>query len=266
MTAVDEETAGKGRQRVRKGRHTEAGEQEARPRANVVRLPRDWLGPREDLVPFGPRASSEDAIEPPTSANDFWGERSAAIHDAVEAPAAGARAPVGVDIRRRFDRRPRATAVGGLAIALLVVIGIVSSVTGPSAPRRPAGGSKVGVAAVFGSGVARLLHLGLTRLYVNVRRGPASRESGRQGRLAAHRPAPPRTHRRLRPQLSSTSAVSIDTAHVSTTSSSTYTATTHADTAPTYRPAPSSRPAASPATASPTGQSGALGPIQSPNG
>ena len=80
---------------MREGRHTESGEQEARPRTNVVRLPRDWLGPRDELVPFGPRASSEDAEEPPPTAEDFWGERSASIHDALQAPADSVDAPAG---------------------------------------------------------------------------------------------------------------------------------------------------------------------------
>jgi hypothetical protein len=254
---------------VREGRHTEAGEQEARPRANVVRLPRDWLGPREELVPFGPRASSEDAEEPPPSADDFWGERSAAIHDALEAPADSARVTAAARSLRRFDRRPRSTVIGGLAIALLVVIGIVSTVSGPGAARRPAGGSKVGVAAVFGSGVSRLLDLGLARLSTDLPRHPPSRADASHGHLAAHRPAPPRAHRRPHPQLSATPPVSIDTARATTTSSSAYAATSHVDTAPTYRSAsspPPSRPSGSAATVSPTGQSGALGPIQSPNG
>lgn len=43
---------------------------------NVIRLPRDWLGPREELVPFGPAAYREEpgqAKELPRNADDFWG-------------------------------------------------------------------------------------------------------------------------------------------------------------------------------------------------
>lgn len=250
----------------------------ARRRTNVVRLPRDWLGPRDELVPFGPRASSDDAEEPPPSAEDFWGERSAAIHDALQAPADGFVASVGAQTGRRVDRRPPAAAVGGLAIALLVVIGVLSTVLGPSGARRPAGGSKVGVAAVFGSGVSRLLHLGLAQLDASVPRNLGTRAASQIARRKTvprtkHRASAPRPTHRVRPQLSPAPPVSIDTAHATTTSSSTYAATSHADTPPTYRSAPPprpserpSRPAASPATVSPTGQSGALGPIQSPNG
>jgi len=241
----------------------------------VVRLPRDWLGPREELVPFGPRASSEGAEESPPSPNDFWGERAASIHDALEAPADGARLAFGAQIRRRFDRRPRATAVGGVAIAVLVVIGILSSVSGPSATRRPAGESKVGVATVFGSGVSRLLHLGLANLDASVPRNLGRRAASETTqrptvRRGPHRaPAPRIAAHRAHPQVSSTPPVSVDTAHDATAGSSTYAATSHVDTAPTYRsapPPPPSRPATSPATVSPTGESGALGPIQSPNG
>lgn len=42
---------------------------------NVVRLPRDWLGPREELIPFGPSAEAEDdGLATPPSTHDFWGE------------------------------------------------------------------------------------------------------------------------------------------------------------------------------------------------
>ena len=263
---------------MREGRHTESGEQEARPRTNVVRLPRDWLGPRDELVPFGPRASSEDAEEPPPTAEDFWGERSASIHDALQAPADSIDPPTGTQARRWFDRRPRAAAVGGLAVALVVVIGVVSIVLGPSGARRPAGGSKVGVAAVFGSGVSRLLHLGLAELTASVPPNLSARAASRTVRpktvvRTAHRAPATRPTHRAHPQLNSSPAVSIDTAHTTTTSPRTYAETSHVETAPTYRSAPSpppshppSQPAASSATASPTGESGALGPIQSPNG
>jgi hypothetical protein len=243
----------------------------------VVRLPRDWLGPRDELVPFGPRASSEDAEEPPPTAEDFWGERSASIHDALQAPADSIDPPAGTQARRRFDRRPRAAAVGGLAVALVVLIGVVSIVLSPSGAQRPTTGSKVAVAAVFGSGVSRLLHLGLAELTASVPPNLSARAAPRTVRhktvRTAHRAPATRPTHRAHPQLSSSPAVSIDTAHTTTTSPSTNAETSHVETAPTYRSAPSSppshpasRPAASSATASPTGESGALGPIQSPNG
>jgi hypothetical protein len=99
------------------------GRSPGRPESNVVRIPRDWLGPREELVPFGvaadgrgnraadggsalrgPEAESVDGAagsacprpaasqlhladpEPVPRAEDFWGEGSAAIQDAVQGP------------------------------------------------------------------------------------------------------------------------------------------------------------------------------------
>ncbi len=56
---------------------------------NVVPFPRDWIGPTEDLVPIGSPAAGTvsdaqelgRALEP-----DFWGESSASLHEAIEAP------------------------------------------------------------------------------------------------------------------------------------------------------------------------------------
>ncbi len=79
------------------GPQTEAERREKPPETNVVRLPRDWLGPREELVPFGPRADAA-AVElagsspaagstsVPPSANDFWGEQSADLQHALQGP------------------------------------------------------------------------------------------------------------------------------------------------------------------------------------
>ncbi len=55
-----------------------------------MRFPRDWIGPREQLVPFGPAAGPpRQTTAPfglPPSADDFWGEGSAAVQDALQAP------------------------------------------------------------------------------------------------------------------------------------------------------------------------------------
>jgi hypothetical protein len=82
----------------------------------VVRLPVDWLGPREELVPFGPSADDHfkdtGVSSPPLRAEDFWGESSAAIHDALEpsVPVAGRpspAAPKAAPSRMRQRRPPR---------------------------------------------------------------------------------------------------------------------------------------------------------------
>ena len=90
----------------RDGGETEEGVEGTATESNVVRLPRDWLGPREELIPFGPRArqsspasrdaSSASALsESPgateassiaPSASDFWGEHSADMHHALQGP------------------------------------------------------------------------------------------------------------------------------------------------------------------------------------
>lgn len=61
---------------------------------NVVRLPREWLGPPEELVPFGPSARAtageridSDLPESTRPAADFWGEGSEMLQDVIEAPA-----------------------------------------------------------------------------------------------------------------------------------------------------------------------------------
>ena len=78
------------------------GKQDPR-ESNVVRFPRDWLGPLDELVPLGPAGGQESDSSPadsspgdgrvvdftppaPREAADFWGEDAAAFHDAVEPP------------------------------------------------------------------------------------------------------------------------------------------------------------------------------------
>jgi hypothetical protein len=74
---------------------------------NVVRFPRNWIGPLEDLVPFGPaadRAAGADALRlaadpqaapdaPALSADAFWGEDAGSIHAVLQPPRAGPGAP-----------------------------------------------------------------------------------------------------------------------------------------------------------------------------
>jgi hypothetical protein len=143
---------------------------------NVIRLT-DWLGPREELVPFGPAADSEqarsagrDATDPVPAADDFWSESSAAVQDALMAPyadprhasAATRRAPrsrasaAAVWGRRRASllapatgrtnegNRPRE--LSGRALAVTLVVGLVAALVvsgvetqGKSSPARLGG-------------------------------------------------------------------------------------------------------------------------------
>lgn len=73
-------------------RQTDEGGERSLEGDNVVRLPRDWLGPREELIPFGPAAyAAEDGghAESGTSptAHDFWGGEG--LGSAHEAPLPG---------------------------------------------------------------------------------------------------------------------------------------------------------------------------------
>ncbi len=151
---------------------------------NVVRLPRDWLGPRDELVPFGPRASEpppqpvgvpaedHDDADSPT-AEAFW-EGTEVLHppmaeerdepqlrpenDGPVPSRSRARGP-------RMGRRPLGWAAGAVAAALVaavvVSLGAVSSSEGPVA--RP--GAGVGTGSLLGAaggelGKARIvLHL-----------------------------------------------------------------------------------------------------------
>jgi hypothetical protein len=83
-------------------RRTEDVDGATRNEENVVRLPRDWLGPREELVPIGPEARARAAglglDDLPPTADAFWTEDAAALHDAVQGPS--------VDDRPRQDPDP----------------------------------------------------------------------------------------------------------------------------------------------------------------
>lgn len=106
---------------------------------NIVQLPRDWLGPREELVPFGPSArpdSSQPAEPDEVSPEDFWGERSAAVQDTLEHEAARgsafAQEPAGVRMERL--RRP-ALAAGIAALVASAVAVPLTLITQAGAPR-----------------------------------------------------------------------------------------------------------------------------------
>jgi hypothetical protein len=118
----------------------------------VVRLPRDWLGPREDLVPIGrpanagtPSPFAADGL-PPT-AEAFWSEDAAALHDAVQAPAAVSTNSAGswtaeaprrrVRLHRpaRWARSPRPRARWALPVVALLVVAVIGSTETPGAGR-----------------------------------------------------------------------------------------------------------------------------------
>ena len=101
--------------------------------SNVVRLPREWIGPIEELVPFGPSAGTAPSVSRrdadadliPPGADDFWGEDSAAVQDALQAPSGTAvphaphatavphapHAPSGADVPDALQARDGRTAL-----------------------------------------------------------------------------------------------------------------------------------------------------------
>lgn len=112
----------------------------------VVPLLRDWVGPTEELVPFGAAArgpAAPDAlseVKRPPRAEDFWGETSADMQDALEAPAPPAprvvsapRSPLAgsgrqqARVRIGMTKRPRGLAVA-VAAATAVVFGVIAAV------------------------------------------------------------------------------------------------------------------------------------------
>lgn len=97
---------------------------------NVIRLPRDWLGPREELVPFGPAAYREEpgqAKELPRNADDFWG--GADLPDDVGAAPSVAATPAGARWWSLPTRsglpRPRVRLSIGLKTVVLSALGVL---------------------------------------------------------------------------------------------------------------------------------------------
>jgi hypothetical protein len=154
---------------------------------NVIRLPREWVGPPEELVPIGPGARARAAQREaeagmPTPADAFWSEDAAALHDAVQAPAGAARRrleppaglvppvsglqPVRLRQLQRLGRLPRLGAFhpggrpgrlpwrwGMLAVpaaALVALVVVMIGITQSPAPHRASshtGSSAAGAAA-----------------------------------------------------------------------------------------------------------------------
>ncbi len=125
------------------------GQEATEAETNVVRLPRDWLGPRDQLVPFGPRARAHEherererehpndprGAEPTpfpfpggddagdaASAADFWGERSDALHDALQAPEPASQRPVPGPAESE-PTSPEPMRVGGTPVAAATAAG-----------------------------------------------------------------------------------------------------------------------------------------------
>ncbi len=251
------------------GRQTEAGATESSTSDNVVRLPRDWLGPRDELIPFGSSAdSAPDAAVPPT-ADDFWGEDSSAIQTALEAPAfvdpawgAGSRA------RAREGFRSRATAVsalGGLAAVLLVALALMG---GGSGPKHPGPG-------LLATGARRSIKssdlAGLTRTIRTLERPPTRHGRALSQGRSGHHVSAKMSQRHHRASGASKSAGTVERVRYTRNSQS----ATDQPSAATPTVPVSTRPAPAPETSGQAsssnnqtalGANGALGPGSSPDG
>ena len=274
---------------------------------NVVRL-WDWIGPHEELVPFGrqeqePEGPAEEAsalasaAEAPASASDFWGERAASVHDALQAPAkdwpaandgaavgAGAAQPTAATrarllarlrTRRRFalvqplrlkrpGRRRRVVMAGAAAIA--VVAGAALALTSGGSVRPGAGAANTEVASVLTKGMDRVLSLDLP--VIPPRPGRAHPAVVRHKLAVARVTSHPRAVRervRYAPSAATTiAAVSHPEVQAATAQAGTANPPPTTTSDSVSRPSSTSNPSSAPVSA--TGQSGALGPVQSPNG
>ena len=256
------------------GPHTDGVEDTSQSTSKVVRLPRDWLGPHEELVPFGKRAApagvergGAEPSGPPPSAEDFWGERSAAIHDAVQSPAedggaASASRTTSPHAIAPARRRLAAASILAVAAATATVIAVLNA-AGPS--HRVAAGARLNMAAILTGGVSRILDIGPPPIISAGAARPHPRPVRRVSHHAAvarqsaqasrHQPSlpPPATTYAAR----ATPSTTPPPYHSSQSASRPHTGTGRSQ---------ASTSASSRATVNPTGESGALGPVQSPNG
>jgi len=216
------------------GPKTDHGGEEPGTTNNVVPFPRDWLGPREELIPFGSSAgygAHETAATP--GAEAFWGGESGPLHAVLPEPAVlsglgGAR------IRTRAGR----LAVAGLAAAVLAAA-VLGRLVGVPTSATPSVGS--GVAA------AGFMDLALLRGAV----GPPAIESSKPAtRSAPARRPHPAAHVRRRPAGGSRTAGTSSTpaAQSSTTAASTPATSTSQTVSSTGSSSTASEPAATSST------------------
>ena len=126
------------------GPTTEHGGEEPGTNNNVVPFPRDWLGPREELIPFGSSAGygvEQSAAAP--GAEAFWGGDSGPLHAVLPEPVAAGGA-AGARLRMRAGR----LAVAGLAAAVLAAA-VFGRLAGLPAGSNPSVGSGVAAAGFF---------------------------------------------------------------------------------------------------------------------
>ena len=157
------------------GPKTEHGGEQPGTTNNVVPFPRDWLGPREELIPFGSSAGyGMEQGAPAPGAEAFWGGDSGPLHAVVPAST-----PTAAAVLPRLRQRVGQVAVGGLVAAVLAAALIGRLVGVPGGGAGPTVGSDVAAAG--------FVDLALLRGAVGA---PAIEASKPVHHAAAHRPRP----------------------------------------------------------------------------
>jgi hypothetical protein len=192
------------KQMENEGPHSAEGRGPPGPAENVVHFPRDWFGPTEDLVPFGPRASQAGVVDldppAPVRPDDFWGEDSASIHDVLRGPDALEPPPIVVEIaappqprlRPHFVSRARASverlalAVPRVRLALPSVRLAIPRIPRPTSRRFPR--TRTVSLIAIGSAVLVFCAIALARLGATPARSPQPVASRTHHAVAAVRP------------------------------------------------------------------------------
>ena len=127
------------------GPKTEHGGEEPGTINNVVPFPRDWLGPREELIPFGNSTGSEagSSVAGP-GAEAFWAGECDPLHAVVAAPATSA--PIAGS---RLQPLAGRLAIGALVVTVLTVVVLGRIVGVPTGGSGSAIGSDVAAAGFF---------------------------------------------------------------------------------------------------------------------
>lgn len=242
-----------------------------------MRLPRDWLGPRDELIPFGqpadePAAEVSEPIGLPPTADDFWGGEAAGAAVPHPAPSGVSRAGAREPIRRRA----RPLSIIGVAVAsIAIAVTLIAGATPRSGLRGPVASGASGFAAASKSAGSQPAHRQSGRALVaalDLRAESAAtlRASQRSAARRARRGNPGPAQRDQSGHASPSTATARPVHYASSTPSSESTSS-----AP---PASSATPPTSTGSSSTNGQTassgsqtafgpdGALGPGSSPDG
>jgi hypothetical protein len=244
-------------------RESEDTTKPALPGDNVVRLPRDWLGPREELVPLEGTTGAAASAGAPPRADDFWGEDSAALQDPWQAPEDTGPAVVsGGGVRQARWRGPafayrgrRRVAASVALVAAVAATGIGVAYAGSGASRQRSGDRPAARLAADTK-----LHVGHARVSqtVTYRKPPVHHPQGHHPRVRHRRlpvkhmgkgGTPAHTRSTSAPQTSSSTPTAVPT----TTGSS--------GTSFVANPTPQHEDSMAPATKSSSGPTGAGAPF-----